>query len=189
MKTMSSGYRNILWIALGTGLVLLAPLVAMRYTDEVKWSGFDFLVAGVLLFGTGLAYELMVRRSGNRVYRAAAAVAAVASLLLVWVNLAVGLIGSETNPANLLYGAVLAVGLAGAALSRLRAAGMARTMFAMAITHCLVPPAALAIWRPVWGRDEALQILGVTVLFAALFAGAGWLFRKAGQAAGPVIFS
>lgn len=41
-------------IALTTGLLLLVPLVAMQFTDEVDWGGGDFVVAGGLLFGVAM---------------------------------------------------------------------------------------------------------------------------------------
>ncbi len=50
-------------------------------------------------------------------YRFAVGVALAAAFLLVWMNLAVGLIGSEDNPANLMYFGVLAVGFIGAIIA------------------------------------------------------------------------
>jgi hypothetical protein len=46
----------------------------------------------------------------------AAGVALATDFLLVWINGVVGIIGSEQEDANLLHGAVLAVGLLGAAV-------------------------------------------------------------------------
>lgn len=72
------------------------------------------------------------------VYRAAVTVAVGSSLFLIWANLAVGLIGSEDEPANGMYMAVLAVATIGATLARLRPRGMAFTLFAMATTQTLI---------------------------------------------------
>ena len=55
--------------------------------------------------------------------------------MLVWINLAVGIIGSEDNPANLMYGGVLAVGVAGAVAARFRPGGMARALAATALAQ------------------------------------------------------
>src|SRR5688572_13882947 len=82
-------------------LILLLPLIAMQFTDEVDWSMFDFAFAAVLLGGLGLGLELAVRKTDNAAYRLAAAVALAAAFLLVWVNGAVGIIGSEQDDANL----------------------------------------------------------------------------------------
>src|SRR5512139_3937877 len=111
--------KNIIRIAMATVLILLVPLAAMQFTDEVDWSLFDFIFAGGLLFGTGLAFVLIARRVNLPTYRAAVGVAVAAGLILIWVNGAVGIIGSENNPANLLYAGVLAVGLVGAVVARL----------------------------------------------------------------------
>ena len=108
--------KNIIRIALVTACILLVPLVAMQFTEEVNWDLFDFAFMGTLLFGTGLAYELVARKAGAIAYRAAVGVALAAALLLVWVNGAVGIIGN--GPVNLMYFGVLAVLVIGAAVAR-----------------------------------------------------------------------
>jgi len=161
-------------------LILLIPLVAMQFTDEVAWTLSDFIVMGVLLFGTGLTYVLITRSSSNTAYRFAVGIAVGTAFLLVWLNLAVGLIGSEDNPANLFYGGVLAVGFIGAIIARLQPRGMARALFATALAQLLVPVIALIIWKP--SLEVTPGIVGVFILngfFAALFAGSALLFRHA----------
>jgi hypothetical protein len=86
--------QNLLRIALVTACVLLVPLVAMQFTDEVAWGAADFVAAGTLLFGVGLAYELLVRRTSDARRRIAAGAAVVGTFLLIWVELAVGLLGT-----------------------------------------------------------------------------------------------
>lgn len=169
---------SITRIALATAFLLLIPLVAMQFTKEVTWALDDFIVAGILLFGSGLAYTLMARMGGNATYRVAAGVAVAAGLLLIWGNLAVGFIGSENNLANLLYGAVLAVGIIGAIAARFRPLGMSRAMFAAALTQLLVPIVAMIIWKP--EADLGMvQVLALNTVFAGLWAGSGLLFRRA----------
>ena len=184
MKTIKRVRRSIrrqmCYVALGTASVLMVPFLAMRFTNEVSWTLFDFFVMGILLFGTGLTYVLISRISDSIAYRAAVGVAVVAGLLLIWVNLAVGIIGSENNPANLLYVGLLAVGIIGAAISRFRPRGMAYTLFATALAQMLVPVIAFIIWRP--SLDEPPGIVGVFILnafFAALFVVSALLFRHA----------
>ena len=102
-------------------VLLLLPLVAMQVSDEVKWGPFDFALAGALLFGTALAFELAVRQVGqSRLPAGVRALALAAAFLLIWINLAVGIIGDEGEPANLLYVGVLAVGIGGATPGALR---------------------------------------------------------------------
>jgi hypothetical protein len=82
-------------IALATAAILLVPLVAMRFTNEVNWTVGDFLVAGVLLGGTGLAYVLLARRTRQAKRRIAIGAALLVALVLVWVELAVGIFGTS----------------------------------------------------------------------------------------------
>jgi hypothetical protein len=173
-------------VALGTALLLLIPLTAKLFIADMAWSLFDFVAAGILLFGAGLTFVLLARMGDSAAYRVAVGVAVAAGLLLVWVNLAVGFIGSEDNPANLLYGGVLAVAIAGALVARFRPPGMARSMFAAALTQFLVPLVAAAIWKPEIDKGM-MQVLVLNTIFAAIWAASGWLFRRAGRSA-QVIF-
>jgi hypothetical protein len=72
--------------------LLLIPLVAMQFTNEVKWDGLDFAVAALLLGGTGLAYVLLARRLGRRRQRMIAGALLLGALLLAWAQLAVGIV-------------------------------------------------------------------------------------------------
>ena len=110
-----------------------------------------------------------------------------ASLLLVWINLAVGIIGSENNPANLMYFGVIFVGVIGAGIARFRARGMARALFATAFAQALVPVIALLIGR---SQASALQeppglagVLALNAFFVLLFVVSALLFRHAGSTA------
>jgi hypothetical protein len=173
--------KSLTRLALATAGLLLIPLVAMQFTKEVVWSLSDFVIAGGLLFGAGLTYVLVSRLGTSGAYRLGAGVAVAAGLLLVWGNLAVGFIGNEDNPANLLYGAVLAVAAVGAVVARFRAAGMARAMFGAALTQVAVPLVAAAIWRPEVNLGM-LYVLALNTIFAGIWAVSGWLFRRAGRA-------
>ena len=167
----ATGWRIAPWAA--AGLVLLLPLLAMRLTDEVAWDGADFAILGALLLGACAALEGAARSTGSLAYRAAVGVAVTTALVLVWMNLAVGLIGPEDHPANLMVAGVLAVGLVGALVARFRSRGMARALAATALAQGLVGAAALAAGA---GRPEAVAAL--TGLFAALWLASAWLFRK-----------
>ncbi|HYC99165.1 hypothetical protein [Brevundimonas sp.] len=71
-------------------LVLLTPAVAMRFTNQVNWTASDFVFAGVLLIGGGLAIELVAWRVGNPVVRIGFALFIVAVVALLWAEAAVG---------------------------------------------------------------------------------------------------
>ncbi|MCP3138213.1 hypothetical protein [Pyxidicoccus xibeiensis] len=110
-------------------------------------------------------------------YRAALGLALFASLSLIWLGLGVGIIGADGDRTNLLYGGVLLVGLSGAFIVRLRAAGMARTMVAMAVTQAAIAVmAVLAGWGMPWSPPA--EVLTLNAGFIALFLGAAWLFQR-----------
>ncbi len=173
--------KNIIRIALATAFILLLPLLAMQITDEVVWDLADFAVAGALLFGTGLTYELVARKMGSIAYRVAVGVALAAALLLVWVNLAVGLIGSENELANLMYIGVLAVGIIGAIIARFRPDGMARALFATALAQTLVAVIALIAGMHQYPGSSVSEILNVNGFFVALFVFSALLFQRAAR--------
>jgi hypothetical protein len=153
-----SRWRIAAWAT--AAILLLLPLFAMQVTNEVAWDLADFVFAGVLIVGVGVAYELTVRMTGNTPYRAAVAVALAAAFILIWINLAVGIIGTEDNPANLMYGGVLVVGIIGAVIARFRPDGMARALFAAALAQAVVAAIALiaGMQSPV---SPAIEILGL----------------------------
>ena len=154
-------------------LLVVAFLLMVPWWAGAPWSKTDYLVAGALVLGMGLLYEFVVRKGRNIVYRIAFGLILATELLLIWINLAVGIIGSENHPANLLYGGVIALGLTGALLARFQPLGMARASVAMALTQALVPLIALMIWK----SQITWTIFGANAFFALLFFGAAWLFR------------
>jgi len=75
-------------------VLLLFPFIAMQFSHEVKWSAFDFVIAAVLLAGTGLLCEFVLRKvkkTGHRIFLCATLLT---TLLLVWLELAVGIFGT-----------------------------------------------------------------------------------------------
>jgi hypothetical protein len=124
---------------------------------------------------------LVARKAGNIAYRAAVGIALAAALLLVWVNGAVGIIGSEDNNANSMYIGVLGVGIVGAIIARFRSHGMARALFAMALAQVLVAMIALIFGLGTGSPPGVLGILILNGFFVALFVGSAWLFRNAGR--------
>lgn len=58
--------RTILRPTVAAAALLLIPLTAMLLDGGVDWTPFDFLAAGALLFGAGLAFELTAGRARDR---------------------------------------------------------------------------------------------------------------------------
>jgi hypothetical protein len=166
-------------------VMLLLPLIAMQFIDEVVWDETDFAVIGIMLFGACGAYELAARMTPNIAYRAAVAVAVVAIVILVWINLAVGIIGSEDNPANLMYGGVLAVGIVGSFIARLQPHGMARALAATAFAQLLVGVIALAAGFGSTAPSFPEPIVFLTGFFAALWLISACLCWKAAREQTP----
>ncbi|WP_412069342.1 hypothetical protein [Rubrivirga sp. IMCC43871] len=116
-------------------------------------------------------------------YRAGLGLALFAPLFVLWISGAVGIVGAEGDRADLLYLGALGVGGVGAVLARLRAAGMAWAMAATAVAMGLAGVVALAAGL-VPAYNSAAEILGLSGLFAALFAGSALLFRRAAAGVG-----
>jgi hypothetical protein len=169
--------QNIMRVAIGTGLMLLIPLV-LTLLAIWHWRPGAFVLAFVLLFGgAGLTYELVAKKRSNKAYRFAVGAALAAVFLLVWMNAAVGGILGD-DPANMMYFGVLLVGLIGAIIARLEPQGMSRTLFATAFAIALVPVIALIIGTPAFANGVA-AVFGLHAAFAILFVGSALLFRRA----------
>jgi hypothetical protein len=159
--------------------LLAVPALAMRFAPEAgfSWTTSDFIVAAVLLGGVGLALEVMVRMSRDWAYRAGAALAIGTGFLLLWANLAVGLVGDEGNAANGLFLGVLLVAAVGAMLARLRPAGMAWALAATAFAQLAAAAVALGVTPADPGRP--VEIAALAGVFPALWLVSAWLFRRA----------
>jgi hypothetical protein len=173
--------RAVLRWVLITAAVLAVPAIAMAFnlgipdpgsgTDGVNWGPMDFAIIGVLVLGSGLLYEYASTRAGTVAQRAAVGIAVAAGLFLIWVNLAVGMIGDEGNPANLMYILVLFVALVGAAIARFEPREASIAMFATAGSHALVAVIAL-----IAGLGPTLP---ADAFFIAAWVASGLLFRQA----------
>ncbi|WP_122465268.1 hypothetical protein [Brevundimonas lutea] len=169
--------RLIGWTAVA-GL-LIAPAIAMRFTDEVRWTTSDFVFAGVVLLGAGGIGELAVRASRDWSYRIGAGLAVLAFVLLLWINGAVGIIGSEDHPANLLYLAVILAAFVGAVASRFRADGLVLSMTSAALIQAVI--GVLAVLRG-WGEGSESwprPVIVLSIVFCLIWLASAALFRRA----------
>lgn len=94
--------KNILFIAIATALILTVPFLAMQLNwqvldpgssteNGVNWTASDFILAGTLLFGTGLAFEIFSRKVKNVWHRIAIGILLAVILLYLWAELSVGI--------------------------------------------------------------------------------------------------
>ncbi len=110
-------------------------------------------------------------------------VAAGAAILLVLVNQAVGFLGSEDNPANVVFLAVIATAIVGMVVARGRPGGMAKAMMATAIAQVVVGVVALAAGLGSSGWKGFYEVVLGTTGFGVLWLFAAWLFRRAARSA------
>lgn len=171
---------SIARVAVATACLLLIPLAASLWLDTFNWGLLDFVVTAAILFVAGLSFDLITRRSGSAIYRAAFFVAIGTAAFLFFSNLAVGVIGSEDEPANLMYPAVIAVAAIGAILARFRPAGMARAMFAAALAQASTIAIALLLGMQYLPGVTVPELFMVNGFFMMGWIVAGLLFRRAG---------
>ncbi len=84
-------FKIIKKLLLFVAILMLIPLIAMQFTSEVSWKLFDFVVAGILLFGTGLIFDFVKRKIKNIKYRNVLYIIILIIFLLIWAELAVGI--------------------------------------------------------------------------------------------------
>ncbi len=168
-----AGWRIGVWAV--PPLILLAAAVARQTVPGFNWTGRDFVGVGAVLGAACLGWEVAVRVArGNAAYRAGAAVAIAGALVMVWINLAVGIIGGEDNPANLVFFIVLALGAAGALITRFQPAGMARTLRLVAALQ-----AVIAIGIAASGAGMAIALF--CLLFSLAWGISAHLFARAAR--------
>lgn len=168
MKNLTK--RQIVWIVV-IALILLIPLTMQfePFSGEVQWN--EALAYSIMLLALGGVYELWQwLKKQTKKYRIAFAFGFIGMFLLGWVSGAVGIIGSENNPSNLLYWGVPAVIVIGSLISRFKSRGMAYTMFASAFVQFLIPIVALIISKEVsWGNAGVVGVFLINIFFVLLF--------------------
>ena len=180
-------YKKIINVLLFATALLLVPITASFFADGWNWDTKGYVAAWVVFALAGFGYTFVASFGNSIAYKAGAGLGVLGVFLLIWVIPAVGIVGSEDNSANGMYLGVFVVGLLGMIISRLKPAGMAITMFAVAAVQMLVPTIALLFWNtnvtigeePFWGNVGAFRVFIFNAVFAALWLGSALLFRRA----------
>ena len=168
--------KTTLRVALGALAVWMVPLVASQFFEDWHWGVGGFIRVYVLFFLTGMVMALVARRMGVWSYKAGVGVALVAGFALGWSNMVQ--VADSGHPENLVYYSVLAVGIVGACLARLKARGLALTLFAMAATLALI-----AVILPSGAPPDMAQRMAIGHgVFVVLFVASGLMFRHASLA-------
>jgi len=88
--------RTIIMLSIVVSL-LLTPLIAMQFTEEVKWTLMDFIIAGFILFGAAIGLEYFIRKVQDNKKKIGLILCLVAIVILVWMELAVGIFSSPIS--------------------------------------------------------------------------------------------
>lgn len=87
-------YTRLTFILLAASVMLLIPYIAMQFDSGVDWDIRDFTTMGILLYGTGLLCELLMRVVKSVRSRLIVCGLLLFVLFLTWAELAVGIFGS-----------------------------------------------------------------------------------------------
>ena len=163
----------MLRVALGALGLLMVPLVASQEVRGWNWNAGSFVFLYVLFFATGMVYALIAKKMGAWSYKAGVGVALVTGFALGWGTMVQ--VADSGHPERLWYHSVLVVGAIGACLARLKAPGLAWTLFAMASTLALI-----AVILPSGAPPDLARRMAIGHgVFVALFTASGLLFRHA----------
>jgi hypothetical protein len=171
--------RRLAWG--GALFLILLPAVAMLFTAEVNWGAEDFIVMGTLLAACAGIVDRATRITDNLFYLGGVVVAVGTSFLLIWVTLAVGIVGD--GPENLMFFGVILIAAGCAMAARFKARGMAWAMGAAALAQAATAAVTL-VTR--WGFDEPpgpTRMIIAILVFAMGWALAAGLFRSAARQA------
>jgi hypothetical protein len=172
--------RAIPWRLVGWAVP--AGLLTIPWLARWPWSPADFIVAGAIFAIVGGTFELAVRASGNVWYRAGAAIGLAGAFLLVWINLAVGIIGSENNPLNLMFFGVILAAVVGSIVARFRAQGMTLAMTVAATIQALIGIGVFILDLGAAEPPGVFGLLGLIEFFAFPWLLSAWCFRRAARA-------
>jgi hypothetical protein len=176
LTNMPSIGKTILRAALGALALWMAPVVAAQFIRDWHWGVGGFVRAYLLFFVAGLVITLIARRMRVWSYKAGVGVALVGGVALGWSTLVQT--ADSGHPERLWFLSVLGVGLIGALVARLNAAGLAVTLFTMAVVAAL-----MSVMQPSGAPpDGALRIAIGHGMYVVLFAASGLLFRHASLA-------
>lgn len=75
-------------------VLLVIPVIAMQFTNEVRWGVFDFIIMGVLLMVAGMWTQRVIDRIRSKPNRMIYISLILLLFLLFWIEMAVGIFGS-----------------------------------------------------------------------------------------------
>lgn len=169
-RRLDNALRLLMWG--GVLAIWLLPLIAKQFTDEVQWTTFDHIVWAIMLVIPAGIIEVVSRLTRNWFYRGGVVIALATAFVITWANLAVGIVGNEENPINLVFFGVVAIAMIGAPLVGFRAARLRWVLYLTAAAQALTALTALQ------AEPFVLVFCGVTT---ALWLTAATLFGRAAK--------
>jgi dipeptide/tripeptide permease len=88
---LSSRLKKIL---ISITVILTIPVLGKLFTDDFQWALPDFFIAAILLYGTGIMIDFILRKVQKKSHKIALNGLILLVLLCIWAELAVGLIGT-----------------------------------------------------------------------------------------------
>lgn len=167
---------------------LLLPFVLIWFISEPGRGRFnDFLtglpLAIILTIIIGSVIAFLKTRKMTRSYRLGVFLSLSFAFFLSWANAAVGFIGSEDNPLNFIFVAVIILGFIFSLVGRFRPLALTRSLMITAGLQFIAPFGALAIGRPEISFQEDLvgvvKILVINLTFAIIWLVISQIFRHA----------
>ena len=156
--------------------LMVVPVIVLRAVEVYEWDPGNAVFLGILFLGIAVSLEVAARVPDRLAYGAGLGLAIFAGFAQIWVNLAVGIIGSEDNPINLIYLAVIVIAVFGAVIAGFRARHMVKAMAATALAQATTFFVALAAGFGFTGP--------ITIFFVSLWLISSWLFRRAARVRG-----
>ena len=76
--------------------LLLIPFISMIFTNEVKWSLYDFFVMGVMIFCCSISINKILSKSKSKI-KYVYVFFVIIIFLLLWIEIAVGIFDSPIS--------------------------------------------------------------------------------------------
>ena len=165
-------------------VVPLLSAIALGAILYFLWSGGDtgmMSIRGLPLVLVGAVVAYLKTRARPPAYRWAVRVALAAMFLLFWMIGALGIVGVDGDPMDSLYLGVVAVGMAGALITRFEPRGMALVMVAMAVAQALVGVLSLMAGKHLAAYSSVMEIVGLNAMYMVLYLASAWLFSRSAQ--------
>jgi hypothetical protein len=170
--------KSIIRPALITAGILLIPVWGNLYVDGWNWSDFDFVFAGIVLFGLSFLFELARKKAGNSTaYKMGAGLALLTIFFLLWINGAVGIIGDGDN-VSVIYMLVPLTLIVGSAIARFKSRGLSLVLFAAAFVQFMIPIVAYFGITSDFAPGVA-KVFMLNSIFVLGFLASGFFFRQA----------